>query len=123
MSSLLEQSEVVKHAFDTDRVAAEKAAKPESVEQLRLAYLGKKGRVTALMEDLRNVAKEDRPTVGKAVNVVRQYIESQIEELKGKARTWELAAITSRPALDVTLPVGEHEHVGYAHCDPFQLWD
>ena len=115
MSSLIELSEHVRTAFDTDRITAEKEANPASVETLRVAYLGRKGKITALMEDLRNVSKEERPTAGKAVNVVRQYIEAQIEDLKGKARAWELAAITNRPAIDVTLPVGLDEHVGALH--------
>jgi phenylalanyl-tRNA synthetase alpha chain len=113
--SLLEKSEHIKKEFESDRDAAVKAAKPEAVEALRLAYLGRKGKVTALMEDLRNVSKEDRPAAGKAVNVVRQYIDASIEELKSQAKAWELQAIIERAPIDVTLPVDESRHVGSIH--------
>ncbi len=113
--SLLEKSEVIKKEFEQDKSAAIEAAKPESVEALRVSYLGRKGKVTALMEDLRNVSKEDRPAAGKAVNLVRQHIESAIEELKTHARAWELQAILNREPLDVTLPVAETTNSGSLH--------
>ena len=113
--SLLEKSELVKKEFEQDRAAAVQAAKPESVEALRVNYLGRKGKVTALMEDLRNVSKEDRPAAGKAVNLVRQHVDAAIEELKGQARKWELAAIINREPLDVTLPVTKDSLTGSIH--------
>jgi phenylalanyl-tRNA synthetase alpha chain len=113
--SLLEKSELVKKEFEADRDSALSAAKPEAVETLRVAYLGRKGKVTALMEELRNVSKEERPAAGKAVNIIRQGIESSIEELKSMARSWELAAIVNREPIDVTLPVGEQQQIGSIH--------
>ena len=113
--SLLEKSELVKKEFEADRDSAVSAAKPEAVETLRVAYLGRKGKVTALMEELRNVSKEERPAAGKAVNIIRQGIESSIEELKSMARSWELAAIVNREPIDVTLPVGEQQQIGSIH--------
>lgn len=103
--SNLNQNDTVRSEFDAERQRVEREANPEAVEQLRVAFLGRKGRVTALMEDLRNVAKEDRPTAGKALNNLRQHIEAALEDLKAKATRWELDAILSRPALDITLPV------------------
>ncbi len=113
--SLVEQSEQIKREFEQERLRVEEEAKPESVEALRLAFLGRKGKITALMEELRNVAKEERPAAGKAVNIVRQFIDSGLEDLKSKARAWELAAIIRRPALDITLPVDEQREVGSLH--------
>jgi phenylalanyl-tRNA synthetase alpha chain len=113
--SLVEKAELIKSEFIHDRDAAIQAAKPEVVESLRLAYLGRKGKITALMEDLRNVSKEDRPAAGKAVNVVRQFIDSAIEELKEKAKAWELAAILKRAPVDISLPVDDHKFSGSLH--------
>ncbi len=113
--SLLEKSELIKKEFETDHLAAIDAAKPEAVETLRLAYLGRKGKLTALMEDLRNASKEDRPAAGKAVNLVRHHIEAAIDELKSMARSWELAAIVNRAPIDITLPVTEDRSVGSIH--------
>jgi len=113
--SLLEKSEQIQKEFERDKVAAIASAKPEEVENLRVAYLGRKGKLTGVMEELRHVSKEERPAAGKAVNLVRQHIEAGIEDLKTQARSWELAAIINRQPLDVTLPVAEQEHTGSIH--------
>lgn len=113
--SLLEKSEQIQKEFERDKTAAIASAKPEEVENLRVSYLGRKGKLTAVMEDLRNVSKEERPAAGKAVNLVRQHIESAIEDLKQQARGWELAAIINREPLDVTLPVAAAEKSGSLH--------
>ena len=113
--SLLEKAEHIKSEFIHDRDAAVAAAKPEAVEALRVHYLGRKGKITAIMEELRGVSKEERPAAGKAVNVVRQFIESAIEELREKAKSWELAAILQRAPVDISLPVGDHKIAGSLH--------
>ena len=113
--SLLEKSEQIQKEFELDKDLAIASAKPEEVENLRLAYLGRKGKLTSVMEELRNVSKEERPAAGKAVNIVRQHIEAAIEDLKKQARSWELAAIINREPLDVTLPVSVAEKSGSLH--------
>lgn len=113
--SILIQSEDVQREFDQERKKVSAEADPEAVEQLRLAYLGRKGKLTAIMENLRTVSKEERPAAGKAVNIVRQHIERGLEELKSQARTWELTTLLNRPAIDVTLPVTDQDHTGSLH--------
>jgi phenylalanyl-tRNA synthetase alpha chain len=113
--SLLEKSEQIQKEFERDKTAAIASAKPEEVENLRVTYLGRKGKLTGVMEELRNVSKEERPAAGKAVNLVRQHIESAIEDLKTQARGWELAAIINREPLDVTLPVSAAQKSGSLH--------
>jgi phenylalanyl-tRNA synthetase alpha chain len=113
--SLLEKSEQIQKEFERDKAAAIATAKAEEVENLRVTYLGRKGKLTGVMEELRNVSKEERPAAGKAVNLVRQHIESAIEDLKTQARGWELAAIINREPLDVTLPVSAAEKSGSLH--------
>jgi phenylalanyl-tRNA synthetase alpha chain len=113
--SLLEKSEKIRAEFELDKAKALAEAKAEAVETLRVSYLGRKGKVTSLMEELRNVSKEERPTAGKAVNQMRQSIEAAIEDLKSQARAWELDAIINRPPLDVTLPVEDTSQIGSLH--------
>ncbi len=52
------------------------------IEQLRLKYLGKKGEITALMADFRNVAQEQKKTVGMKINELKQLALQKIDELK-----------------------------------------
>lgn len=59
----------------------------EEIESLRLKYLGKKGEITNLMADFRNVAPEDKKTVGIKINELKQLAIQKINELKENADT------------------------------------
>ena len=48
------------------------AKNADEVEQLRLKYLSKKGEITALMNDFRNVAADEKKTVGMKINELKQ---------------------------------------------------
>lgn len=45
------------------------------LEAFRIAYLGRNGRLSALMKQLGTVAQEDRPRLGKLANTVRSELE------------------------------------------------
>ena len=49
-------------------VSALTAKNAEDVEQLRIKYLSKKGEINALMADFRNVAADQKKTVGIKIN-------------------------------------------------------
>lgn len=63
------------------------AKNAEEVEQLRLKYLSKKGEITALMADFRNVAPDQKKTVGMKINELKQLAQQRISELKEQAET------------------------------------
>ena len=54
----------------------------EDIEQLRLKYLSRKGEINALMQDFRNVAAEDKKTVGMKINALKQMAFDHINALK-----------------------------------------
>ena len=54
----------------------------EEIEQLRLKYLSRKGEINALMQDFRNVAAEDKKTVGIKINELKQKAFDHINALK-----------------------------------------
>jgi len=58
------------------------AHNPEEIEQLRLKYLSKKGAITALMADFRNVAAEQKKEVGMRINLLKQNALDKINALK-----------------------------------------
>jgi phenylalanyl-tRNA synthetase alpha chain len=91
------------------------AATAHAIEALRVAWMGRKGRVTGLMEELRSVSKEDRPAAGKALNDLRQQVEASLEELKTAAASQALAAKLSAPAWDITLPASKERRTGSVH--------
>ena len=58
------------------------AQNAEEVEQLRLKYLSKKGEITALMNDFRNVAAEQKKEVGMKINQLKQMALDRINQLR-----------------------------------------
>ncbi|MDY3851615.1 MAG: phenylalanine--tRNA ligase subunit alpha [Prevotella sp.] len=74
------------------------AKNAEEIEQLRLKYLSKKGEITALMADFRNIAAEEKKTVGVKINELKQLAQSKLEELKASIGTEQGAS----EALDLT---------------------
>ncbi len=65
------------------------ASNAEEIEQLRLKYLSKKGEINALMADFRNVAAEQKKTIGMKINELKQTTQQRINELKEQFETAE----------------------------------
>ena len=59
------------------------------VEQLRLKYLSKKGEISALMGEFRNVAADQKKAVGMKINELKQLAQNRINELKDQLETCE----------------------------------
>ena len=74
------------------------AKNAEEVEQLRLKYLSKKGEITALMNDFRNVAADQKKTVGMKINELKTLATERINQLREECETQE----TGDEALDLT---------------------
>ena len=67
------------------------AANAEEIEALRLKYLSKKGEITALMADFRDVAADQKKAVGMKLNELKQTATRKINELKEQCETAETA--------------------------------
>ena len=59
-----------------------KAANAEEVEALRIKFLSKKGAVTELFNEFREVPKEEKKELGQALNQLRQAAEARIAEMR-----------------------------------------
>ena len=80
----------------------------EKIEEMRVSFLGKKGKITELMQGLKDVMAEKRREVGIAINNLKQYIEGLIEGKIKEAKEIELQKeINSAERIDITLPLGE----------------
>ncbi|MCB9989946.1 MAG: phenylalanine--tRNA ligase subunit alpha [Rhodospirillales bacterium] len=86
----------------------------ESLEQVKVTALGKKGRITDLMKTLGQMDPEERKTTGQALNVLKDeiaaLINAQEEALKKQALDQKLATET----IDVTLSA-RPEREGHIH--------
>ena len=65
------------------------ASNAEEIEALRLKYLSKKGEITALMADFRNVAAEQKKAVGIKINELKQTALERINALREQCETKE----------------------------------
>ena len=72
------------------------AQNAEEIEQLRLKYLSKKGEINELMADFRNVAADQKKTIGIKINELKQLAISRINELKEKCETQETVSDDQR---------------------------
>ena len=65
------------------------AANADEVEQLRLKYLSKKGEITALMNDFRQVVADQKKEVGMKINQLKQQAQDRINLLREQLQTAE----------------------------------
>ena len=56
----------------------------EELENIRLKYLSKKGQITELFNEFRNVPKEGKSELGKRLNVLRDMAQARMTELREK---------------------------------------
>ncbi len=59
-----------------------KAANTQQLEDLRIKFLSKKGAISALMDDFRNVAAEEKKVLGMKLNELKNKAQDKINELK-----------------------------------------
>ena len=81
------------------------------LEEIRIKYLGKNGLVTNLFEELKSVHKEEKPSLGKSLNSLRDQITSKITELK---QNLTLQLEKEKSYVDLSLP-GRHKQLGSTH--------
>ncbi|MGE7600946.1 phenylalanine--tRNA ligase subunit alpha [Peribacillus sp. NPDC097675] len=80
------------------------ASELKELNEVRVAYLGKKGPITEVLRGMGKLSAEERPKIGALANEVRGAIASKIEE---KQAALEIAAVNKKLAtetIDVTLP-------------------
>ncbi len=92
----------------------------EKLNDVRVAYLGKKGELTALLKGMKAVSAEERPVVGQLVNETRAKIENLLEETKQKLEAAALEAQLEAEVIDVTLPAKKSK-IGHRHPNTIAL--
>jgi phenylalanyl-tRNA synthetase alpha chain len=94
--------------------AIDLAVSTQQVEDLRIRYLGKKGKLTAILRGMGTLSAEERPLAGRLANQVRADLETQLTAARLRAEMEENAARLASEKLDITLP-GRSVPVGCRH--------
>ncbi len=94
--------------------AIEASGDLDKLNEIRVAYLGKKGELTNVLKSMKNVAAEERPIVGQMVNDARTEIEGRLEEMKKSFAARLREEKLKSEVIDVTLPA-KHRVIGHPH--------
>lgn len=86
----------------------------KSLDEIRVAFLGKSGTVTGLLKGMRDVAPEDRPKVGQMVNDLREKIGIALEQKETELKKAEMQKALASESVDVTMP-GKKDEFGALH--------
>ena len=98
---------------DTDTLQSELLAQiaaagdEATLEAVRVAALGKKGSISALLATLGKLSPDERKLRGAAINAVKDEVSAALAARKEKLRSAALDARLASETLDVTLPVRE----------------
>ncbi len=91
-----------------------KASDFETVENIRIEYLGKKGQLTAVLKQMGGLSNEERPIIGQLANEIRFFLEQQIEQKKSVIYEQTIKRKLDEEKIDVTMP-GKTIEIGKKH--------
>ena len=91
-----------------------KASNSKDLQDLKIKYLGKKGKISLLSKGLGKLSQSERPKAGKEINHLRVFFEEQSQILAKEIEQQEINAILEKESIDISLPV-ESENLGNLH--------
>lgn len=94
--------------------AIQSADSLRSLDDTRVQWLGKKGKLTEQLKALSQASIEEKKTVGKALNELKQLLQELIEAQQAQLNHAEIEARLASETVDITLPV-KQEPAGSIH--------
>lgn len=82
----------------------EKVKDLKELNDIKVKYLGKKGKLTSVLRGMGELSAEERPIIGSLVNVVKSEIESLISNKEEKFKIENLNKKLESEKIDITLP-------------------
>ena len=92
----------------------EKVSDAQGLEQMRVAYLGKKSELASILKGMAQLSAEERPIIGQLGNSIRSSIEQAFESARKHVTELETQKKIEAETLDVTLPAAKLE-IGGLH--------
>lgn len=86
----------------------------ESLDEIRVKYLGKKGELTAVLKEMGKLSPEERPVIGALANEIRDFLGKEIDGKKADIEKAMLAEKLKEEVIDVTMP-GKKQSLGKLH--------
>ena len=85
-----------------------------ALDTVRVAYLGKKGGLTAILKQMGGLTPEERPVIGQLANEVRTQLEALLQARGEQLKAEETARRMQSETLDITMP-GRATPLGHKH--------
>ncbi len=82
----------------------ESAGSLEGLEEWRIAYVGRRGRLTQILRGLGSLPPDERRQVGAASNAAKDLLEESLSKREGILKQARIAAALEQDSIDVTLP-------------------
>ncbi len=74
------------------------------LEELRVSYLGKKGKLGALLRIMGQLSAEEKPIIGAIANTVKEALQNNLDQQRTALEAAEIQAQLEAETLDVTMP-------------------
>ena len=116
----MDMKERLQELAEAARKRIEESDGPDKLNEVKVAYLGKKGELTAILKSMKDVAPEDRPKVGQMVNETRAKIEEHLEATRKKLEEALREEKMKSEVIDVTLPAKKAK-IGHRHPNSIAL--
>ncbi|MEB3219502.1 MAG: phenylalanine--tRNA ligase subunit alpha [Nostocales cyanobacterium 94392] len=97
------QSQLEALRIEAQRAIAE-ADSLEILEKLRVDYLGKKGQLGVILREMGKLSAEERPQIGAIANVVKEALQSNLDQQRVALETAKIQAQIEAETIDVTMP-------------------
>src|SRR4051794_21255017 len=99
---------------DQALVKIQEATNVKELNEVRVAYLGRKGPITDALKGMGKLPAEERPKMGALVNVIRASVTEVLEERMAKLEEDAINEQLAKESIDVTLP-GRPARTGNHH--------
>jgi phenylalanyl-tRNA synthetase alpha chain len=86
----------------------------DSLEPLRVNYLGRKGKLSQILRGMGQLSADDRPRIGSVANEVKEALQAQLDQQYQRLQAAQIQAKLASETLDVTLP-GVSRPLGRLH--------
>ncbi len=100
----------------------EESSDLEALNEVRVALLGKKGELTAVLKGMKELSAEERPKVGAMVNELRSDLEKRLNHAKDVIDSKVMEERLKEEVIDVTLPA-KRPAMGHRHPNQIALED
>jgi len=111
---MTDHAESIRRLADQAEADITAAASPDDLERVRVAYLGREGKLTVALRGLGQLPPDQRPLAGRAANEARSRTEAALARRRQDLEAEAAARQAGAELLDVTLP-GRGPLIGHRH--------